>query len=158
MGLDITVRCDVNDVIENLSYHKEINQTEALRVLTPFKDKNCIDSRPGSYGGLHRVREAFTRINSHEIYDVSTRQKFKKSWERFHLLNHSDAEGWYLPEDWGIQNPLWINNTSIGSSYNLMKELETMIGKIHPDIQWSWDAIYVAAVASVLSNNPIKFH
>jgi hypothetical protein len=77
------------------------------------------------------------------------------------LIWHSDAEGWYLPDD--FQMPIMQNDLSIGSSVRLLAELEELCpdrSVIPDDFDWdlAWDAVYLAAVASVVTGTPIEFH
>ena len=82
-----------------------------------------------------------------------------------HLVNHSDCEGYYLPDD--FPEPQWIRTTgeresalSVGSSVRLLSELTELLESKDewPDeFGWRWDALFVAAIASVVSRSVIVF-
>ncbi len=163
MGLDITVNVTAEEVREGLEdsdcgvKHPEV----ARKLLERFADDEKIHVRPGSYSGLHVVRDQFIRLKKldPEPTTAAINAAMPESHLEYHLLNHCDAEGWYLPDD--FSTPAWADGVSIGSSVRLLAELEELEierGK-QPDDGWGsrWDAVYIAAVASVVTNTPIHF-
>lgn len=158
MGLDIVVYANVDDVCEVISACENgVKDKElALELLKKFKGKDSIGTRPGSYGGLHVVRRKFTDFMKIESEpDFIHSKGIPVAHEPFHLLNHSDCDGWYLPES--FFKPVWCDYVSIGSSVSLLGELESIAPDQSEDWFSKWAALYVPAVASMVSGRPIKF-
>lgn len=158
MGLDIIVETTYDDVFTNLQFVDVdlIKNVSWLKNLLEAKDPEArVHCRPGSYSGLKIVREQYEKLkNSQGLKPFD----FKTS----HLVNHSDCDGWYLPEEFDF--PIWQGEVSIGSSFQLLRELEELQEireSLNDDLpcSWghSWDELYIAACASVVSEAPIHF-
>ncbi len=168
MGLDISVNVLAKAVREALKYSDfGVKHPEAaLKLITEDRhpDDDIIHTRPGSYSGLHRVRAAYIAIKGldQEPKVTDENRGIPESHKSSHLLNHSDCEGWYLPDD--FSEIFWYDQITIGSSVRLLSELEDMElerAKLpSAPYNWghSWDQVYIAAVASVVCRQPIKFH
>lgn len=163
MGLDIRVNVTVAQMRKNLSkLDNGIQQSEALRIMLNMDDDKTIVTQPGSYRGLHVVREVYAEMR--EWPEYSTALPFNEAHSSSHLMNHSDCDGWYLPERFDL--PQWIprsegkDSISVGSSYKLLEELTSMLAakdKWPESLHWRWDAVFIAAVASVVCHCPIEF-
>lgn len=165
MGLDIRVNVTVAQVRDNLSkLDNELQQMEALRIMDneDMDDDETIVTEPGSYHGLHVVREVYAELR--EWPEYSTALPFNEAHSSSHLMNHSDCDGWYLPER--FDTPQWIigpdekYSISVGSSYKLLEELTSMLAsndKWPESLHRRWDAVFIAAVASVVCHCPIEF-
>ena len=83
------------------------------------------------------------------------------------LIHHSDSDGWYLPEK---MMPIFAGeirkdnaisqDVSIGSSFGLLSELESMIGSddvLVGPVKETFDELFICAVASIASMEPMKF-
>lgn len=118
-----------------------------------------------------------------KIYDEELKTNFP------HLIDHSDCDGYYIPVE--FSTPVWIKPSeidiedddssmliSIGSSINLLKELEFInkhlqvdisdlsdleifSGKIAGDelefVKWCWGVLYQMSVNSIKYSQPIVF-
>lgn len=163
MGLDIRVNVTVAQVRDNLSeLDNELQQMEALRIMQNMDDDKTISTEPGSYRGLHVVREVYAELR--EWPEYTGIGEFNEAHSKSHLMNHSDCDGWYLPERFDL--PQWIlrsdgkDHVSVGSSYKLLEELTAMLAskdKWPETLHWRWDAVFIAAVASVVCHCPIEF-
>lgn len=165
MGLDISVNVSPAEILEGLKYddcgvkHPET----ARRILETMQSKNTISTRTGSYSGLHVLRKLYTNLKGLMPEPLGQANAgIPTNHDNYHLLNHCDATGWYLPDD--FESPVWAGNTSIGSSIRLLAELEELeLERANQPNDntgwgWRWDALYIAAVASVVCRCPIKFH
>ncbi len=160
MGLDIHVNVTAKQVASDIRFCEQITHPEtALALLGAIEANSKIHTRPGSYAGLHVVREHFARIHGLPKFDCGFvfGKEQPKEWDPFHLLNHQDCEGWYLPND--FPKPAWLGTISVGSSVRLLNELQEMELERATNPDWGprWDAVYLAAVASVVTRQPIKF-
>lgn len=99
MGLDILVKTTGKEVRESLSYDDcgVQDRSFALSLINEkdFPDKENIHTRPGGYGGLHRVRQDFIRENGleNEPTTLDKDHSVKASHRGYHLLSHSDCDG-----------------------------------------------------------------
>lgn len=163
MGLSIHVSVKAQEVIDELDFWDNVlQQREGLRILSELDPDKELSVYPGSYAGLHvvRVQYALLRGWATDGYHVEINDQTRGS----HLINHSDCEGWYLPED--FVEPQWLAtgktySVSLGSSDRLLSELCEMLAskdKWSERCQHSWDAVFIAALASVVTRNAIKFH
>jgi len=168
MGLDVIVNVRMeylSDLISELEDPVAIS--EANRILFNMDKKAySVRTSPGSYAGIHRVRMQYSIMKGwwfgtggHLVLKWNSIPFIEGPAKISHLINHSDCDGWYLPED--FEEPQWVGSISIGSSQRLLAELLEMLPSIRQwryDVDYSWDAIFIAAVASVVSNEPIKFN
>ena len=156
MGLDITVNVSKSEVLDCLKYDDDlVNHPELARSIIADTKHDFIHTQPGSYNGLHIVRQEFIKLHNLE---PEKSLFIPESHRKYHLLNFSDCEGWYLPCE--FEQVFWTENSySIGSSYKLLNDLESMelLRATNPEWGWRWDALYLPAVASVVTNTPIRF-
>jgi hypothetical protein len=123
MGLDASV--DV--LVKDLGDPDLISEAKRKGL----KSSDDIGLRVGSYSALHYLRDFYGIV----YQDVNGRGV---EVEATHLLNHSDCEGYYLPER--FEKPVWIDDSergvksavSIGSTSKLLQELEW----IRPYVEW----------------------
>lgn len=163
MGLDISVSVNPKALIDNLELNGEswgVNHPETAIALIKSicGNEDTVHTRPGSYSGLHALRDAFIKFKNIEVPEMQT---VHESHRKYHLLNHSDCDGWYLPDD--FEEVIFTHDVCVGSSYALLRELQEMElerAKLPDEYNWGrpWDHLYVAAVASVVSGQPISFH
>lgn len=162
MGLDIIVRVKVSEVRDCVGeLESTLQEREAMRILDTMPMDRNVSTRPGSYSGLHAVRCEYAKLKGWATSGtfVAISDESKAS----HLINHSDCDGYYMPDE--FIEPQWLatsqgHNISLGSSVRLLDELtELMAVKDRwPDgFQRRWDAVFIAAVASVVSGQPIIF-
>ena len=164
MGLDISVSMTPNEFIE---YYADLPRDEAVRPefeaalgrlgVPGHKPYSC---RPGGYSGLHLVRVAYAKLKGWPVnwdrhggtVNVAACEAALES----HLVNHSDCDGWYLPDTFEHPN---VGSVSIGSSRKLVAELMELDRKTMDERTGeSWDVVFVAAVLSAFGGQPIKFH
>ena len=161
MGLDIRVRVTADEVLENLASLKNFEMQAKAVDLLENMGPELICVRPGSYSGLHDVRVSYGRLHGRNLFPAELSKVFPNS----HLINHSDCDGWYLPDD--FVDPVWIQEglLSVGSSQALLREVWELHGKmpllwesIYVDgVVYAWEAVFIAAVASVVTRTPIEF-
>lgn len=166
MGLDISVNVTVGEVLERLSeLDNKLQENEARRILEAMDSDSGVDSCPGSYSGLHVVRREYALMKgwseSVEGYTVAIDDRTSQS----HLISHSDCDGYYLPDD--FDEPQWLDSSScdgavsVGSSVKLLSEVTELLAikdKWPENFQRRWDAVFIVAVASVLSRQMVVFH
>ncbi len=164
MGLDISVNVTPKEVLD--SYELK-DHPELLRLFQQaceremLKEDETISTRPGSYSGLHRLRTAYAEHKGIKTDGKPTEWQTGNVLLESHLVHHSDCDGWYLPDD--FDKPILQESgrtvTSIGSSKRLLAELRELDReKMQEWAASAWDAVFVAAVASVFCDEPIKFH
>jgi hypothetical protein len=153
MGLDIIVDASVQDVLDGIEAEHEERFRKSLAILPDMP--NRIQTRPGSYAGLHRLRVAYCTFMAWPLDETGFHAKIPGPAEESHLCNHSDCEGWYLPDM--FENPVWADETSIGSSDKLLEELLEMDDAAIAGVEYEWASMFVAAVASVTCGKVIKF-
>lgn len=161
MGLDITVQCTPAEALERID--DQGAQPELRRAFVDacaalkLKDDEEINTRPGSYHGLHVLRTAYAKHKGVNVGDSHTEWQADGVLPDSHLVWHSDCEGWYIPDD--FHSPVEVGTGWIGSSARLLAELrELNRERLSDDLRWRYDAVFVAAVASVACDVPIKFH
>ena len=165
MGLDISVNVKVGEALEEIrsDWENELQKNEAIRILEEMGQYEMLSTKTGSYAGLHVLRREYARMKTWT--DYSTEKDLTPRHLASHLLNHSDCDGWYLPEK--FDSPVWCESdgdkyhVSIGSSYRLLEELCEMLAhkdQWPEDIQWRWDALFVVAIASSATRTPVEFH
>jgi hypothetical protein len=116
-----------------------------------------IQTRPGSYHGVHCIRCLYAKLKGWPVEKNETVLMEGDCPARTsHLINHSDCEDFYVPAKFAA--PIWHEGTSIGSSQRLLDELRE-IEHVEKDEnqQWAWDALYIAALASVTCHACIHF-
>ncbi len=163
MGLDIHCNVSVKEVRDGLKYSDaQINHPElALKLLDALSPDDTIHTRPGSYYGLHAIRDQFIKLKGlpPEPGINERDQGIPEAHLQYHLLSHSDCDGWYLPNDFA--EPIWTpEHLSIGSSVRLLAELQELeLLRAKEGCEWGgrWDAVYIQAVASVVTRTPILF-
>jgi hypothetical protein len=170
MGLDIRVNVTWSDLsreIHNrLGFASDDEKKQLDRdsqrlteMLGNVQDQDlAISTRPGSYHGIHRVRVMYAKFKGWPCTDRETVVMLEGDCpaRASHLVNHSDCDGLYLPTK--FDTPIWHEGVSIGSSPRLLDELrEIEHVEKGENQQWAWDAIYVAALASVLCRAAIHF-
>lgn len=158
MGLDISVNATPNGVIESLEGGRtELDTAHIRRIANGAMDQR-INTRPGSYSGIHRVRALYAKHRGWPLEEGGRYPTETEDSAKSHLCSHSDCDGWYLPDD--FHDPIWTgDNVSIGSSVRLLSELREIENVPKDEYQqYSWDAVYLAALASVACRTPIKFH
>jgi hypothetical protein len=166
VGLDIKTFISVGDLRETLDEHDDkLQVAEGLRILSEqFTDGPCevIWTRPGSYSGLHIVRSQYAKLKGWPIGNDG-RYICDGLAQKSHLINHCDAQWYYLPVD--FPDPQWIDTgkgyaVSIGSSVRLLAELWELyaVRELWPvDFARRWDAVFLPALASVACGVPIEF-
>ncbi len=159
MGLDIVMRVTGNEVLSEMGLGKEWSRFHDLWPrFEEFGDQR-ISTRPGSYRGLHLVRNVWAKAKGYsDDYraDEASRIGIDHPCRASHLCWHSDCEGWYVPEI--FDPPIMSGDVSIGSSVRLLEELESIrsLGMVE-DVRAAYEAVLIPAVASVVTNQPIKF-
>ena len=165
MGLDIHVDVLAGDILTEIDeWPDPVQRKEARRCFCEMDPNQPIHTRTGSYHGLHRIRQQYAKLKGWPI-DDSFHVPITEETRGSHLVNHSDCDGYYLPDD--FPDPEWIRTTgkresalSVGSSARLLAELTELVAvrdSWPDDFEWSWDAIFAAAFASVVSRRPIRF-
>ena len=95
-------------------------------------------------------------ITREELVDETAENRF--------CVNHSDCDGHYLPTN--FDKPICNEDLSVGSSVQLLKELREIERQwivdglaLHKDkgLQYVWDCLYLAALASVSCKRTIYF-
>jgi len=163
MGLDIKVFANTRELrgcLDDLD--NELQKNEALRILDTMQNEEEIWTAPGSYSGLHVVRNEYAKLKGWPL-DANGRYISDGPAEKSHLINHCDAQWYYLPVD--FPEPQWVASTgtyfiSIGSSVRLLSEVTELLAvkdKWPEGFQHRWDAVFLAAVASVACRVPIEF-
>lgn len=164
MGLDIKTFCTVADLRNCIDEcDDQLQKNEAIRCLEKADDADVLWTAPGSYSGLHVVRTQYARLKGWPIDERSNRYISGGPAEKSHLINHCDAEGYYLP--WDFPEPQWIDTgrghaLAVGSSNRLLSEVMELLSvkEQWPEgFQYRWDAVFLAAFASVLMDAPIQF-
>ena len=164
MGLDIKTFCTVDDLKSCIDEcDDQLQKNEALRCLETCDGDDTLWTAPGSYSGLHIVRTQYAKLKGWPIDERSGCYISGKETEKSHLINHCDAEGYYLPCD--FPEPQWIDTgrghaLAVGSSNRLLSEVMELLSvkEQWPDgFQHRWDAVFLAAFASVLMDAPIQF-
>jgi len=160
MGLDIHVNATVHDVGMCLNgLNCPLQAIEAWRILAGLTPEQKICTQPGSYVGLHYVRQEYAKLKRWD-YDFRHRRGGKPDPRAFvsHLIHHSDCDGYYLPKRFDL--PGWLGGISVGSSYKLLEELMELLSvkdKWEQGFQRGWDALFLPAVASVVCSEVIVF-
>lgn len=163
MGLDIKTFINVADLREMLDEHGDkLQAAEGLRIIKEYPDCEVIWTAPGSYAGLHVVRSQYAKAKGWPLGDDG-RYICEGPAEKSHLINHCDAQWYYLPVD--FPDPQWIDTgkgyaVSIGSSVRLLAELWELYAvrdQWPAEFGWRWDAVFLAALASVACSVPIEF-
>lgn len=165
MGLDIHVDVLAGDILTEIDDWKDDAQRrEARRVFCEMEPNQPIHVRTGSYHGLHLLRQQYAKLKGWPIDDEYHVPIYSET-QNSHLVNHSDCEGYYLPDD--FPEPQWITSSaengfqlSVGSSVRLLAELSELLtvrDNWPEDFGWRWDNLFAAAFASVVSRRVIRF-
>ena len=153
MRLAIRLRVTPAEVIRDLN---EIDNDEmrmtALELLHDLPGSK-ISTHPGSYAGIHRVRAVYSELKG--VSRQSFNDVLPKELHGSHLCNHSDCDGWYLPDD--FSEPIWQDSLSIGCSQKLLAELWEIRGEPVAHCKHEWESVFIAAVASVVTRTAIEF-
>ena len=165
MGLSISISVMPCSVLEECEDAALLAQFRAAVDRLELDYEEPIHTRPGGYGGLHRLRRVYAKSLG---LDPS---RNGCAWEQeigdgriaaSHLVQHSDVDGYYLPDEFPL--PDWIpvperHCISIGSSVRLLAELQAIaIDSRHTEsVQEEWDAVFVPAVASVVCREIVRF-
>ena len=173
MGLSIRVPVSIS-VIESLLDDDGVDDTAVRAQLNRVIDvvpvgggDSAIVFHPGGYSGLHTLRAEYARVKRLKFVSNpgSTDIDYKdKDVRKSHLLNHSDSDGWYIPEEFPDPILLLKSGTandylSIGSSNRLLAELMEISATLFElqGAQEIWDGVFLCAAASVLTRTPIEF-
>lgn len=152
MGLVLRVPATPDDVRRELSGRTFTEMApEAIRILDWLDPESthgndCISLSVGGYSGMHRLRA----VAEESGQDCP------------HLQDHSDCDGWYLPEN--FVNPVMVPDavpgklpTSIGSSRRLLTELWSIRNQAkEAGYSHEWSCFFICAVASVAMHVPVK--
>lgn len=156
MGLDITVDVKVAGVCSNRT-SDELSLFQSARAECGLGMDDYIHVRPGSYSGVHRLRMAYARMKGVDVGESMTDWQNSSILPESHLVQHSDCDGWYLPDD--FLTPILENGISVGSSVRLLAEIMEIPRDSLLDLErHAWNCLFVAAFASVATYTPIKFH
>lgn len=161
MGLDISVNVtgqELWDALEDMGAD-ERDKAIARAWLddgdTRLQEK--INTRTGSYGGLHILRRAYANMKGWPLVEGQMGAFYPgEESNGSHLCNHSDCDGWYLPDTFDPPT----HNPSVGSGPRLREELRELMAVIdekHEDY-WRLIALYIPALACVYCRAPIDFH
>ena len=181
MGLNIRVNVPVDNLpqlIDEAVLEKMISADTAKYAQKLLEEKYLQEIgiyqpllvRVGSYKCLQALRVAYIAMVENISVDSLTGENRISAYGRHclsNLIHHSDYGGWYLPEN--IQ-PVFVMDispphalaihVSIGSSFGLLSELESMIGRddvLVGAVKETFDELFICAVASIASMEPMKF-
>jgi hypothetical protein len=150
MGLDLVVGVppEDEDAVEWASEQFEaINRVLAARGILAHREPDEVpegrqyEERVGGYGALHFLRRFAAHLEAkreipppcigNPVEDPVLAVRYRRSGGRFsHLIDHSDAEGYYLPIDFAdvIEPPddAGVPGGAIGSSFALLRECEEL--------------------------------
>ena len=161
MGLGISVDTSTYEVVANIEDLKNpLAEAIALMILRSIEPSDSINSLTQFYLGIHLLRAEYASMKGLEY---SPHDEVSESVTNLnsHLISHSDTSGWYLPDR--FDDPIFADSdagysVSIGSSYKLLDEMLAVKDKWPQGFEQLWDALFIAAVASVVCNKPIRFH
>jgi len=162
MGLDILINTVVSEIVDCVSdLDNALQENEAKRILATMDQDKRLATRPGSYGGIHVLRCAYARMKGWKVEGHTC--EINNETGGSHLISHSDCDGYYLPDD--FVSPQWFERSngesvSVGSSVKLLSELTELLAvkdQWPEGFQWRWDAVFVAAVASIVCREVITF-
>ncbi len=166
MGLDIRLDVSpwrVSDECSDATLKQAFNAA-AERLDLPYSE--TIHTQPGSYHGLHRLRRAYAQSRGMTPADGCEWEQSQAAADlHSHLVSHSDADGYYIPDD--LNGPShWLPGAatkfhaghfvSVGSSQRLLAELQSF-DPVAFGVHEEWDAVFVVAVASVVCRRVLYF-
>lgn len=167
MGLDIRINVMPCRVLEECEDAALLAAFRAAVDRLELDYEEPIRTRPGSYHGLHRLRRAYAESLGLTGYDATSEWEQSVDDSRIatsHLIQHSDCDGYYLPDD--FPEPAWLtvpkgayvgrHCISVGSSVRLLAELQSF-DPVARDVQEEWDSVFVTAVASVVRREVVRF-
>jgi len=164
MGLGISVDTSAYDVVANIKYlENPLAERVALWILESMEPSDSINSLTQFYLGIHLLRAEYASMKGLQ-YSPHDEVSGSVTNLNSHLISHSDTSGWYLPDR--FDDPIFADSdagysVSIGSSYKLLDEMLELLAvkdKWPQGFEQLWDALFIAAVASVVCNKPIRFH
>ncbi|HYF92600.1 MAG TPA: hypothetical protein VD969_10135 [Symbiobacteriaceae bacterium] len=97
------------------------------------RDDEGLDEQVGTLEGLHELRRMAAAVHG-KTPDDYYEGRVPPGFPFNHLINHDDADGYYLPAD--FLHAFFIEETSIGSAVALLRELdalESVLASAFPD-------------------------